>query len=282
MHKIIFQVFIIFLLASCTSHPLQLSDLQLDHLERHYDLVYNPREALIYNRVDTMFLTNDKINSMPPELKRPYYIYDENGRPVDIYIGGGWGRAVYSKYDSVGLVTGHMWVSDIVWIEEMSYRFEPDSLLLYQYRRGRNGHYRGYSSVLDFRNPDYPTVDEEPIYYSQIRFDKQGKVLEEKQSSIDSIKYPTKSITTYKYNDSEQLVYIQEATHYPGGKVEEDIRRHYYYTNGKLDSIITHLSEKYTGYTNQSIKMYYDERGLCHRMVDEYGWVVNCVYKQRK
>ena len=242
----VFFAFVILLFASCTSRPLQLSDLKF--VDNRW-LVHNPKEALIANRIDTMFLIIDSDTL-------EYYVYDENGRILENTELLPWYTKYKFQYDSVGLLKAD-WYYHAGYIEEnkISYRFEPDSLLLYQYR-----YYEQDS-------------DSELYFFAQFKFDKQGKVLE--QNGYQKGRLVSKTI--YEYNSLEQPIYIRAIHGSDSTAFEEKWNISYFYTNGKLDSVIS--TWYYDDYKPK--KMYYDERGLCYRLIAG-NRITNCVYKQRK
>jgi len=240
MRKIFF-IFAVILFASCTQKPLQLSDLKFNALDDY--LVFNSKEALIANRVDTMFLIQEKDTI-------EFYVYDENGQIVEAQQICFMGSNNKYKYDSIGFLIEQIHDSDYYEALKMSYRFEPNSLMLY---REYYGECR--DSTFSFYGSDYTL---------QFKFDKQGKVLEKKRSDYKTI---------YKYNQSEQLIEIQTFQ-------EDSIMygyQNYFYSNNKLDSVVScRLIVEVLPKT-----MYYDDRGLCYRII-KYGVNTDCIYKQRK
>jgi hypothetical protein len=91
-------IFIVLFLASCKekTRPLELSDLMLDKslLFDYSSGIYNEREALAVNRIDTMFLIYDQ--SVPETYlswrmgrltdTAGYYVYDDNGRILETQL----------------------------------------------------------------------------------------------------------------------------------------------------------------------------------------------------
>jgi hypothetical protein len=72
----------------------------------------------------------------------------------------------------------------------------------------------------------------------------------------------TVSKTFYNYNPSGQLVYSKLDIY--SDSIYEAEHSDYFYTNGILDSVITVMSQEYGGGFN---KFYYNDKGLCYRMV---------------
>jgi hypothetical protein len=282
-------MFIILFLASCkeTTRPLELSDLKFNPADWCVS-VYNNKEVLIANRVDTMFLIYDQKSEIRGEEDTAaYYVYDKNGRLLEMRDRAGWGRVAwngasrfewpdqkwdwgrifYLKYDSIGLLIGYLDITDIAIREGMSYRFDPDSLLLYQCRHDIDDCH----SVNDFYHSDCFDLESEPYFCSQFKFDKQGKILEEISGYT----------TIYKYNKSGQPIYKLTMQNGAEEEKEEIVRRSYFYTGEKLDSVVHVLSEDYGG-KSEPMRLYYDERGLCYRQKCGNGAVINCVYKRRE
>ena len=263
---LILQVLFIILFTSCKEAvpPLQLSDLKFNQID-WYSWIYNDKEALIANEIDTMFLIYDPISTINYYTFRRdtvgYYVYDNNGRLLEKQLFCMDIPNDKFQYDSVGLLKKYRHRSDFIDEQEIIHRFVPDSLLLYQYR----------------------CYDQKPKYEIQFKFDKQGKVLEEKGGWINSDYY---YITVYEYNLSGKPIYMQIKEYDAGKEVEGGCGyRNYFYTNDKLDSIYNVLSIIRREYPNKQqipIKLYYDERGLCYRQDDGNGLVVNCIYKQRE
>jgi hypothetical protein len=259
-----FLTVIVFFLVGCTSDPLQLSDLKFDS-EDSYNLVYNTKEALIANRVDTMFLIyGQSAESGNRSDTAEYYVYDSNGRVLERRQLCTLCSNIRYKYDSIGFLTERIYDTDYQEWNKMSYHFEPDSLLLHQY-------------YYDLKDPVADSLTLEPFFHTQISFDKKGLVLEEKSGWYGE-GYITK--TVYKYNSSAQPISMKTTEHYSDSKEDEYGHRDYFYTKGKLDSVVSRLAVRYGGLP-EPLKMYYDERGLCYRLIDN-GHIINCVYKLRR
>ena len=270
MRKLFFA-FVVLLFASCTSRPLQLSDLEFEPVYDYW--VYNSKEALIANQIDTMFLiidpnSEEKLNLISWNNDVPYrtdtfeyYVYNENGRVVEIQCFSAFYENDKFQYDSIGLWKEYRHFSDYKDRQIFSYRFVPESLLLYRY------HY-------DYNKPD------SVFAYTQFKFDKQGKILEKKSGRSDSFESDYYDKTIYKYNDLGQLLYVQ--TTMDVGSIEEEEYGHqnYFYTEDKLDSVISQIAQKYGGGAKPS-KLYYDEQGLCYQVI-KGNRTINCIYKQRK
>jgi len=268
---LIVQIFFILLFASCKEaiRPLQLSDLKFEQVDE-YQLIYNDKEILSANKIDTMFMILDP-NSGTESYSRSwyngalhwtgtigYYVYDKNGRILETQLFGWDYPSNKYQYDSVGLLKEYLHESDYRDRQKIRHRFVPDSLLLYQYR--------------------YYDLKSNPAYEILFKFDKRGNVLEEKAGWTDE---DFRHKTIYEYNQSGKLIYTQSAR-YENDKEEEDTHRyrHYFYTNDKLDSVYNVLPI-YINPGKRLIKLYYDERGLCYRQ-DRYGVITNCIYKQRE
>jgi hypothetical protein len=173
------------------------------------------------------------------------------------------------QYDSVGLLKEYQYISDYSDKRKINHRFVPDSLLLYQY------HYYHYDPDILYY---HYTPDTTFCFGIQFKFDKQGKVLEEKAGWSDEIYYWR---TIYKYNQAGQPVYLQTMRYGGEEKEEEAGHQDYFYTDGKLDSIVSAWSIVYGG-GSEPTKLYYDERGLCYRQNRRGDIIINCIYKQRE
>lgn len=269
------KCFLLFILlfVSCkkVTRPLELSDLKFNQVD-WYSMIYNDKEILAANQIDTMFLIldpNSEINSystswyngIPYQTDTVgYYVYDDNGRILETQLFTLFVPNDKYQYDSVGLLKEYRHESDYGDRQEISHRFVPDSLLLYQYRY----------------------YDLKPEFEIKFKFDKQGKILEEKGGWIKNSDYYSRTI--YEYNHSGKPVYMQTKEYEGGKEVEGGCGyRNYFYTNDKLDSIYIVLSIIRGGIPDgKPMKLYYDERGLCYLKDSGYGRIINCVYKQRE
>ncbi len=166
-----FLFFLLFVSCKEITRPLEVSDLKLNQTDLSYPWIYNNKEILAINKIDTMFLvvTPDSgrrqcsrwINDVEYWTDTiGYYAYDEDGRLLERHIFCMFSSDKF-QYDSVGLLKGYQHSSDIGNKEKICHHFVSDSLLLYQHRYDYSDSNKAYVSI-------------------QFKFDKQGKILEEK------------------------------------------------------------------------------------------------------
>lgn len=251
-------IFATFFLLACTSESLQISDLVFDDFDDDYSTAYNPQEALIKHQIDTMFLIADTnfFNQKSNETLW-IYTYNENGKISETeHFGLGWTHNIYT-YDSLLFLQGMQSFSDIILNYSMNYQFASDSLILHQY-------------MFDIGHDKSSKL----YRYNQLKFDKQGRILNKTYTQNNKTEYEI----TYKYNESGKIIYSETKSN------DQTIfgYREYFYTNNKLDSII---STPWAMDGNDKIKLYYDERELCSHIISTTirgDMMLNCVYKDRK
>ena len=194
-------IIFIFIISSCNNQTeVRLIDLKFPSPDK---------DGVLTNLVDSTILVSE-YNSRKDTIGLITYdsvghiLYD--GRQYDTYK---------YQYDSFGLVQRRWWRDWDVYLEfEASYDYYPDSLLLVQHWTG-----------------DYP-------YTTRFKFDSNGYLIEESTDDPGNRMHVRRGITIYEYNNDHELVNKKETILYES-RVVEQTNMSVFYTNRKIDSIVT-------------------------------------------
>jgi hypothetical protein len=129
MRSYIFFITILLVTAGCKQNPkLNLSDLKFPDAER---------DMLAANSIDTSYLIsiNRLLNNGISDTLG-YYVFDKAGRMIYASFPNFFGYYITNKYDSLGFIKRKEYDTDFRLIFDVTYKFFPDSLRLYQYWSG--------------------------------------------------------------------------------------------------------------------------------------------------
>jgi hypothetical protein len=254
MKKILIAIFI---LTSCSDRELTIKDLVFPDFERPFisknnvdSTIYigkNPYVKFVFGNTiptwDSVGFFNWKF------LPLGHLCYDTLGRVIE----NDTERYDTFKYgyDSIGILNyRNCFYTDIRWIMNSTYRFNPDSLTMYQYWNLPSGLY----------------------YTSRFKFNSKGYLIEEFNDDRDNTGGITRTtLRSYEYDD-RRLVKMIEQIHRNRQIVSHSSLDIYYDKDNRLDSTVFHIDSDTTrGYSDSKGKYtmvtYYDSAGLRSRSI---------------
>ena len=174
------------LLSGCRQTPkLKLTDLKFGDVEK---------EQLAANRVDSVFLiSKNRIFYGGWSDTIGYRTYDKRGNLLTDYEQSYWSRKRQYQYDSNDLVIYSKDMTDVKLEFQVRYKFLPDSLLLYRFRKELLRHPSADSLLF----ADLLIADT-----CKFKFDAIGNVVK----STESYMGEKENETSYEYNLSGQLL----------------------------------------------------------------------------
>ncbi len=238
---------------------LEIQDLKFVNIEKN---------AIVLNQIDTTYLISDfKLYGYGKTDTFGYNVYNKRGNLITEWRYGFMGPPMSTYlYDSNDLVV-HKEYSTDYWLRfDVTYKFIPDSLLLYQY-----------------------WSDGAPV--SCFWFNEKGLLIRSKDNIHGG--WASEIISTFEYDDGNNLVRKVEKPNYR--RVEElELRKNYfergissyditeYFYNGqKLDSVITKYYIEDNPQNNYTSKTYFNESGLRYKTILMDTIITTYLHKSR-
>jgi hypothetical protein len=238
--------FLLLSLASCTrSTPLRMEELSILGREG---------ELLAKNSIDTVFLLiHNKIHGFQKGDTVGLIVYDRGRVICDR---SRWSNASYFEYDTLGFLdkfTQQEW--DVFLDYEVSYRFVPDTLALYQDFKSEYG-FGNYCNLYRFDSERRLLSSriyraDDFIMDQMMQFDSRHKT-----DTTDDLPKATELINSY--DDSGLLVHQNEFLCDEHRKIKK-AESVFYYSRGNLDSVVTN-----NNLFHYSTRTYYGSNGLRH------------------
>ena len=245
----------------CKQKPLlEIQDLKFVNIDKN---------AIVLNQIDTTYLISDfKLYGYGRTDTFGYNVYDLRGNLiVEWRNNGGWGYNIDFSYDSNDLVIYKAYDTDFLRRFNITYKYIPDSLLLYQYWSDGDPYCLFYFNEkgilvnsLQFAYDDGNGSETRSVY----NYDNSGKLIEKIDSGYDYRIYEMK---------------FRRKIH--GNEISSFNSTKYFYTGQKPDSLITTYYIQDNPKNNYTSKTYFNESGLRYKTILMDTIITTYLHKSR-
>lgn len=239
---------------------LEIQDLKFANIEKN---------AIALNQIDTTYLISDfKLFGYGKTDTFGYNAYDLSGNLIMEWRNGGWGYDIEFTYDSNDLVIYKAYDTDFLRQFNITYKFISDSLLLYQY----------WSAGAPYC-----------LFY----FNEKGILVNSLQYTYDDGNGSSETRSVYNYDNSGKLIEKIDSGYdhriyemkfrriFHGNEISSSNITKYFYTDKKLDSLITTYYIQDNPKNNYTSKTYFNESGLRYKTILMDTIITTYLHKSR-